>query len=699
MTENSNKLVSIALLTMVVAMMLVLVWLAADSRVRTVDVEMRANLLHRVESVVHLVNPKLAAKLTFTTEDYGGAAFAHIREQMIAAGNLFPQRSVYCMALRHDRIVLGPSNQAAGGMRINAAWEEDARLTAAAQQLFADKRPAVVGPVTDDYGTFYVAIAPLLDPVSGELLMAVAIEADAGAWQVRIKNARKGPLLVMGVLILLMLGVAIAIRRHNRQWRQHSLLLQQWVLLPTALTMLVGLIIFWGYQNQLGRENARQEILRVTEQAENEWNRNLDAQVQLLKVQIGHLAQDPVLQDVWQQRDLTALLELTHPLYEEMKREYSITHFYFVEPERVCFLRVHQPDRRGDLIDRDTMLAAVRTGEDAWGTELGPLGTFTLRYVRPWRREGRVIGYLELGMEIEGLVTDVAQAMDIDVVTLIRKQYSTKAKFEAGRKAFGFVGNWESYRDFVVTHQTTPELPAAVTAWVEHGHTPFAQEIMANTRLGKRTFLCSLLHLPDVGGRDVADLIVMLDVTARANAERSALLLNLGLAVMMCGCILVLLWSVTGAAEWQLGRAFSLLRESEESYRRQFADNSEVMLLLDPKDGRILDANEAAVAFYGYTRKRLLSMKITDINSRAVSEVKLSMEAVVIGHKRHFEFQHRLADGTLREVEITTSLIRFGERMILHTIIHDITTYKKVVADLTEKIRQLEDAAWKNRSV
>jgi hypothetical protein len=47
-------------------------------------------------------------------------------------------------------------------------------------------------------------------------------------------------------------------------------------------------------------------------------------------------------------------------------------------------------------------------------------------------------------------------------------------------------------------------------------------------------------------------------------------------------------------------------------------------------------------------------------------------------------------------VEITTSQIHFGERKILHNIIHDITAYKRVVDDLTAKIREMEDAAWKS---
>jgi len=60
----------------------------------------------------------------------------------------------------------------------------------------------------------------------------------------------------------------------------------------------------------------------------------------------------------------------------------------------------------------------------------------------------------------------------------------------------------------------------------------------------------------------------MRDVTTEANAARSALLLNLGLAIVLFGGVLVLLWSVTGAAERQLGAAFAQLRQNEEVLRQ-----------------------------------------------------------------------------------------------------------------------------------
>jgi|GEM_PF-1568180 len=57
------------------------------------------------------------------------------------------------------------------------------------------------------------------------------------------------------------------------------------------------------------------------------------------------------------------------------------------------------------------------------------------------------------------------------------------------------------------------------------------------------------------------------------------------------------------------------LNASELRYRTMFENNTAMMLLIDPEDGRIVDANPTAASFYGYSRQTLRQMKITQINT------------------------------------------------------------------------------------
>ncbi len=679
----------------VVAGGLALGWMSATARARSLDAEMRTNLLRQVVALARNINPAVVKKLTFTAADQDSPFFAHLRGQMIAAGKLFPQRGIYSMALRGDRILFGPENYPEGDPQASLPGTLYEQSSVELRQLFVAPRPITEGPLQDEYGTFVSAIAPILDPESGRVLMLVGIDIEANDWQSRLNQARLWPMLYSGAAMMFLLGGYLGSRWHTRQRAEDALQIKSWTLVPITIAMLVGLMFLCGYLYHHINEDGRQNVVRMKELVKSQWGRIIAAQTQILKSHIGQVAGDPSMAAAFRNRDLATLTTLSRPLLDKLKMGYAITHFYFIEPDRTCFLRVHQPERRGDRIDRATMLTAEQTGEAAWGCELGPLGTFTLRYVFPWREQGRLLGYLELGMEIDGLVSELASSMDLELVTILRKEYTSKEKFEAGRAAFGFAGEWDALREFVVAHQTSGVFPPAVNRWLARGHAPFAAFADTTVRVGDKTSLGSVIHLPDAAGRDVADFVVLQDYSAQAAVERRDLYLHLGLGTMMFGSIIALLWSITATAEQQLVRSFVRVRESEESYRRQFADNSEVMLLLDPDNGRILDANTTATSFYGYDRERLLALDSTEINADSGAEMELAMHAVLSGENRRFASRHRLADGQIREVEETASLIPFGERMVLHVIIHDITEQKRIENELLALNRQLAEATVK----
>jgi PAS domain S-box-containing protein len=130
------------------------------------------------------------------------------------------------------------------------------------------------------------------------------------------------------------------------------------------------------------------------------------------------------------------------------------------------------------------------------------------------------------------------------------------------------------------------------------------------------------------------------------------------------------------------------LQRTERSYHHQFAQNTSVMLLIDPNDGTILDANAAAERFYGFTRDQLLSRHITDINVQQATVTREAMESVPADGGVGFKFRHRLADGSVRSVEVSSSRVLFGSRAVLHSIIHDVTDRER--ADQENAILQAQ---------
>ncbi|MGD2029904.1 MAG: response regulator [Desulfobacterales bacterium] len=129
-------------------------------------------------------------------------------------------------------------------------------------------------------------------------------------------------------------------------------------------------------------------------------------------------------------------------------------------------------------------------------------------------------------------------------------------------------------------------------------------------------------------------------------------------------------------------RAEEALRESEERYKSLFKNNHSVMLLIDPENGDIVDANPAAISYYGWSHEELTNKKITHINTLTKNQVFQEMERAKKEQRRHFYFQHRLANGNIRDVEVYSSPIQLYGKQLLYSIIHDITEQKKLEAQL-----------------
>jgi PAS domain S-box-containing protein len=129
-------------------------------------------------------------------------------------------------------------------------------------------------------------------------------------------------------------------------------------------------------------------------------------------------------------------------------------------------------------------------------------------------------------------------------------------------------------------------------------------------------------------------------------------------------------------------RAEMALQESEQRYRSIFTESRAVMLLVDPKTGEIVDANPAACTYYGYPYDQITRMKITDINMLSPRETCVEMQKAKRGEKEHFIFQHRLANGSIRTVEVYSGSVTIGGRILLHSIIHDITRQRRMEAAL-----------------
>lgn len=139
------------------------------------------------------------------------------------------------------------------------------------------------------------------------------------------------------------------------------------------------------------------------------------------------------------------------------------------------------------------------------------------------------------------------------------------------------------------------------------------------------------------------------------------------------------------------------LKESDNQYRNFFSGNSAIMLISDSETGKIVDANEAAIEFYGYKKSKLLTMSIDNITEMTQQEINQELQVSKEQEKPHLELRHKLATGESRFVEMYTSHIKVDSTSLQYSMIFDITERKRIEQEL-QSAKELAEEATKVKS-
>ena len=128
------------------------------------------------------------------------------------------------------------------------------------------------------------------------------------------------------------------------------------------------------------------------------------------------------------------------------------------------------------------------------------------------------------------------------------------------------------------------------------------------------------------------------------------------------------------------------------AFMRQFGQHATIMLVVSLADGRIVDANPAAVRFYGYPWEVLCGLRIHDISPRPSDEIDQLLSAFSRGEEGHFVFPHRLSSGEARTVEVTSGPVGIDGRPYLLSIVHDISDRARAERALRESEEKFSKA-------
>ncbi len=120
------------------------------------------------------------------------------------------------------------------------------------------------------------------------------------------------------------------------------------------------------------------------------------------------------------------------------------------------------------------------------------------------------------------------------------------------------------------------------------------------------------------------------------------------------------------------------LKKSEERFRMLFHSHWVIKIILDPDTAAIIDANQAAADFYGWTIEEMKHMRIDQINILTPETVRHIMENWKSAEQLKFSFHHRRADGAIRDVDVFAHKLDIGGKNLIYCIIHDATDCKRI---------------------
>jgi len=504
--------------------------------------------------------------------------------------------------------------------------------------------------------------------------------------------------LPAALMLILLIGAAVtlAIRRPFVPSPQPIL----WRLWPplAAITVLAvaGMTtLLWQQQQQRLDEKTATQNFTVS----HELLVDIHNQATSLTLILEGIAADAKLPEALRAGDTSRLLTRWRPVFEKLRREFKVTHFDFLDTNRVCLLRLHKPERRGDRIERFTAIEAERTGKPAAGIELETAGDLTLRTVRPVFAGAALAGYVELGKDTDDILRLREGYPDQELALTIRKNKLNQARWTESRREQGRATNWESLPQNAPIYVSQRSLSNAVTAWANPAAAPAAparHESVQGLESGPKHWLVASTPLRDISGQEIGDLWVMLDVTATRTDFARRIILGGALSAVVLALILGSIYVLLRRTDAGIRAQQAAQRENEELLSATLRSIGDGVIACDA-GGKVVTLNTMAESFTGWSNEEARGRFIAEVfrilhaETRQEAEIpvgRASREDRIIGLANHTVLIAR--DGTERQIADSCAPVHDAAGNVIGAVLvfRDVTEeYRR-----QDKLRQLSTA-------
>ncbi|MDF1569795.1 MAG: ATP-binding protein, partial [Spirochaetaceae bacterium] len=135
------------------------------------------------------------------------------------------------------------------------------------------------------------------------------------------------------------------------------------------------------------------------------------------------------------------------------------------------------------------------------------------------------------------------------------------------------------------------------------------------------------------------------------------------------------------------------LFNQKERFRSVFHSIDYPFLIVSKSDGSILDLNESAAGFYGFSREVMCGKHLSHLSAESVDRFEEALARLVSDDTSEVIIVQKMADGSTRHVKLHASTIVFNGVDCRAVLVTDASERFRTEAELQETLRRAESAS------
>ena len=448
------------------------------------------------------------------------------------------------------------------------------------------------------------------------------------------------------------------------------------VIIPLSITVILLISIATASIYWIQNSHLKNEINQESSHLSEMYHALVNEEIENFQGLLDLVTNNQRIIQAWNNQNRQILYDTVSPTYSKLNSKHRVTHFYFHDLDGRVFLRMHKPGRYGDLIQRQTLVESIETKQPVSGLEIGLFGSLVLRVVQPWYVNNQLIGYVELGEEIDFIAPQLVKIMDFVIYVTLKKSHLKYEDWKNYQEEKQIKSEWDTYPSQVITYQSIDSIPEEINTYFSSSLkgaevTDWRVDHLSQNYHGRS------LVLKDISNNPVGEMLFLINTTELKQDLHNTILTFVIAGVFLSIFILIGFYKYLGSIENQIKRSNEKL-EAEISERKM----TEEMLT---QKGKELEASNTELESYSYSIAHDLRTPLRSIVSfsqilhedtrdKLTDDEKNSLERIINAAKRMAELisdileLSKVSRGNMNFAEINLSeLVESAAKRFCHT--------------------------------